>query len=143
MSEYRTYWGRVLGEYMSPRDVVDTFYLVPADLHAVADWLAFAEREAWRSMGQSLPLPASWQAHHDRALEELGSVTLRCIDSRDGSPCRGAVAWHWPGAGAKRYPRCEHHGRAREREQWDASARYGAVSAPADFDSADAGERWA
>jgi hypothetical protein len=67
---------------------------------------------------------------------------LECLEGPDG--CRGAVAMRWPGYGDRDWPRCEHHGDAREARERDNISRYApdGPGAPVGFDPVAAGERW-
>jgi len=69
-------------------------------------------------------------------------TALRCIDAPEG--CTGPVAQRWPGYGQRTWPRCEQHGDARvAREDAHRDEICDGACIPADFDPADAGERWA
>jgi hypothetical protein len=64
---------------------------------------------------------------------------LRCLNSGDGK-CKGEVKLRSRGDG-KAFPRCDGHWTKRTALEQDLRRRY-PVSAPSDFDPADAGESW-
>lgn len=85
---YEGYWNVVFGA-RTPRDVVNEYGLTAAQIVSLAEWVGFAQADAWMHGGQGADQPAEWDEYRERALVELAlALDVMCeCGGITGVPC--------------------------------------------------------